>query len=378
MTPITDEKDAMLLLVDDVPENIQLLGKILKTEGYSFVIATNGKETFRVIEQCIPDLILLDIMLPDTDGFEICRKLKEDQRTADIPIIFLTALADLEDKVRGFETGAVDYITKPFEDMEVIARVRTHIRLKKANEVIRKYSETLEESNTAKDKVFSVIAHDLHSHVSSVYSMVELLKMDMFDKEEKEELFEEASKNVKSTLGLLENLLCWARSQQNQIVYDPERFDIIQLINETAAQMSDIADAKSVMLRIPPSVPQMAFADKDMIGIVIRNLISNAVKFTHRFGTVTVSSAYRDRRILVTVSDTGIGIPPEDIGRLFRIDKKTVRQGTDGEKSTGLGLMLCREFAEKNFGEIWAESQAGKGSSFHFTVPDSGCDPKAK
>lgn len=376
MTPVTDEKDAMLLLVDDVPENIQLLGKILKAEGYSFVIAADGEETFRALDQCLPDLILLDIMLPDTSGFDICKQLKKDERTADIPIIFLTALADIKDKVRGFEIGAVDYITKPFEEMEVIARVRAHVRLKKAKELIRKYSETLEESNATKDKVFSIIARDLRNHVGSVYSMVEMLKMNIFDENEKEKLFEEASKNVKNSLGLLENLLCWARSQQNEMVCDPELFDMTQLICEVAGPLSDMADAKSLKLDISADKQHRAFADKDMIRMVIRNLIFNAVKFTPRSGTVTISADSREGRVLVTVRDTGIGIPREDIRRLFKIDKKTVRHGTDGERGAGLGLMLCKEFIEKNIGEIGAESEVGKGSCFKFTVPDS--DPGAK
>jgi diguanylate cyclase (GGDEF)-like protein len=139
-----DYKAAMILLVDDIPDNIRVLGKILKEEGYSFAIATNGKETFDMLEQKIPDLILLDIMLPDSDGFEICKKLKENERTKDIPVIFLTAMTELEDKIRGFNAGAVDYITKPFEEAEVIARVSNHVRLKKSQDIIRQYYDDLE------------------------------------------------------------------------------------------------------------------------------------------------------------------------------------------------------------------------------------------
>lgn len=139
-----DCKAAMILLVDDIPDNIRVLGKILKKEGYSFAIATNGKETFDMLDQQIPDLILLDIMLPDTDGFEICKQLKEHERTKDIPVIFLTARTELADKIKGFNAGAVDYITKPFEEVEVIARVSNHVRLKKSQDIIRQYYDDLE------------------------------------------------------------------------------------------------------------------------------------------------------------------------------------------------------------------------------------------
>jgi len=145
--------DAVILLVDDVPQNIQVLGEILKDEGYSFAIAMSGKETFRLLEKELPDLILLDVMLPDTDGFEVCRRIKEKERTSEIPVIFLTARTETDDKVRGLELGAVDYITKPFEAAEVIARVRTHVQLKKSKDLIRQYYEELEREKKLLEKM---------------------------------------------------------------------------------------------------------------------------------------------------------------------------------------------------------------------------------
>lgn len=143
----TDQSAPLILLVDDIPQNIQILHEILSEENYSFAIAASGQETFAILEKKLPDLILLDIMLEDTDGFEICRQLKETARTADIPVIFLTARVRLEDKVKGFQLGAVDYITKPFEEAEVIARVHTHLQLKRSTDIIRDYNKQLEAAN---------------------------------------------------------------------------------------------------------------------------------------------------------------------------------------------------------------------------------------
>lgn len=137
----------LILLVDDIPQNIQILHEILSHHNYSFALAASGKETFMVLEKKIPDLILLDIMLDDIDGFEICKRLKENPRTAEIPVIFLTARVRLEDKVKGFQLGAVDYITKPFEEAEVIARVKTHLELKQASDIIKRYNKQLETAN---------------------------------------------------------------------------------------------------------------------------------------------------------------------------------------------------------------------------------------
>jgi len=136
----------LVLLVDDVPQNVQVLHQILDMGEYSFAIATNGKETLQMVKKKLPDLILLDIMLGDIDGFEVCEQLKKDPETASVPIIFLTAKVGVEDKVRGFRLGAVDYITKPFEDAEVVARVHTHIQLKKSGDIIKEYNRQLRES----------------------------------------------------------------------------------------------------------------------------------------------------------------------------------------------------------------------------------------
>lgn len=139
----------LILLVDDVPQNVQMLHQMLSHGDYSFAVATSGREVFQVIDKKLPDLILLDIMLGDMDGFEICKRLKASTRTAGVPIIFLTALTSVEDKVRGFKLGAVDYITKPFEDAEVVARVHNHVQLKTSIDMIRQYNleltETIEE-----------------------------------------------------------------------------------------------------------------------------------------------------------------------------------------------------------------------------------------
>jgi DNA-binding response OmpR family regulator len=144
-----DQTPPLVLLVDDIPQNIQILHQILSGENYSFAIAASGKETFTVLEKKKPDLILLDIMLDDTDGFEICKRLKRDPETTEIPIIFLTARVRLEDKIKGFQLGAVDYITKPFEEAEVVARVRTHLQLKRSTDMIKQYNQQLEAANRA-------------------------------------------------------------------------------------------------------------------------------------------------------------------------------------------------------------------------------------
>jgi two-component system sensor histidine kinase/response regulator len=366
---MNDHDNATILLVDDIPDNIRVLGKILKRKGYSFAIATNGKETFDLLDQQIPDLILLDIMLPDTDGFDICKKLKADEKTKEIPVIFLSAKRELEDKLRGFETGAVDYITKPFEEVEVIARVSAQVRLKKSADMIREYSSALEKANTAKDKLFSVISHDLRGPVGSVHTVLELLTQNVFNEDEKEEFLKDAERSVKNILELLETLLHWARSQQDRIEYKPEHIDMAEIIQENMSLLRRAAKNKSIQLYAEICEPVYAYADRDTMTAVLRNLISNAVKFTPESGTISISAISGENHIEITVKDSGIGISRENVKKLFAIDRTVVRQGTNKEKGTGLGLVICKEFIEKNRGNIRVETEIGKGSSFIVTLP---------
>jgi len=366
-------ENSLILLVDDIPENIQVLGKILKNRGYSFAIATKGEAVFTLLEKQspLPDLILLDIMLPDIDGFEICKRLKADERTRKIPVIFLTAKTELTDKIKGFEVGAVDYITKPFEPVEVIARVQTHIRLKKSNDIIRRYSEDLEKAVATRDKLFSIIGHDLRGPIASVCSLLRLLEEDQLDPDRKERFFKLAIQNVNGTVELLNNLLYWAKSHQNVIDCKPEIIDIKQIIDEHIELLEETADRKGISLNFELNKPLSVFADRDMTAMVLRNLITNAIKFTPESGKITISviPADKDNNIEISVTDTGIGISKENIDKLFKIDRDIVRCGTNDEKGTGLGLLLCKEFVEKNLGNIWAESEEGSGSSFKFTLP---------
>jgi two-component system sensor histidine kinase/response regulator len=368
--------NAMILLVDDIPENIQILGKILKKKGYSFTVATNGEETLATLahQNPLPDLILLDIMLPDIDGFEICKRLKTNEKTCEIPIIFLTAKTELSDKINGFDIGAVDYITKPFEAVEVIARVQTHIQLKQSKDVIRKYSKDLEKAIATRDKLFSIIGHDLRGPISSVSSLLKLLKEGEIEKETEEDFFRLAIQSVNGTIDLLDNLLYWAKSHQEKIDYNPEFIDIKDIIHDHIAFLQGMADEKRILLkvRIGTSPFTKAFADRNMIAMVMRNLITNAIKFTPEFGEITISFANNAEKNEITITDTGIGIGKEDMDKLFRIDRSIVRRGTNNEKGTGLGLLLCKEFIQKNGGDIWVESEIGKGSSFKFTLPNTG------
>lgn len=355
----------LILLVDDVPQNVQVIYKILSAYGYNFAIATNGEETLKLLEKEEPDLILLDIMLPDIDGFEICRRIKADSKTADIPVIFLTAKIELEDKIRGFKLGAVDYITKPFEEEEVVARVQTHLKLRKTEKKLRQL-------NSAKDKFFSIISHDLKNTFTILLGYSDVLEEDfhIISDSEKQDYISAISSTTKGVYALLENLLSWSRMETGRMEYQPQNFPVYTSVNETVDLLKSSSNEKEINLVNRVSPETEVYADKNMIDTVIRNLISNAVKFTTRGGTVTIDAEPGEEGfVTISVTDTGVGMSDEIKNSLFNMEKNISKPGTEKEQGTGLGLLLCKELVEKNTGSIFCSSEIDKGSKFSFTVP---------
>ena len=242
---------------------------------------------------------------------------------------------------------------------------------KKEEEVLRESENRLRELNLTKDRFFSIIGHDLKSPFNSIVGFSNLLVEKIQDKDYEgiEQYAEIIQNSSQLAMNLLQNLLEWSRAQTGRIEYSPEYLEMVSLVNEIAEFLSDSARQKSISMfrELPRNV--VAFADKAMISTVLRNLVSNAIKFTHPGGQIVISAEQRPEGMFFSVSDSGIGIKKESLEKLFRIEESYSTPGTQNEKGTGLGLILCKEFVEKHGGKIWAESKVGKGSTFCFTIP---------
>lgn len=360
------EKSAQhtVLVVDDTPENIDVLFSYLHNADLRILIAQSGEEAIRTTERFLPDLILLDVLMPGLNGFETCRRLKSNPRAKDIPVIFITALSDLHDIMNGFEAGGVDYLTKPLRYEEVLARVHTHL-------LLRRQQRQLQELNAAKDTFFSIIAHDLRGPMHSLNELTqagkELIDLNNIDK--LKQLIALQATATENLCKLLENLLTWARIQQGSIEFEPQNVRFGQLCQYVISLFSAIAQQKSITLRAEIAEGVSLRADMNMLETMLRNLIGNALKFTHQGGTVTVALINRAEDIELTVTDSGIGIEADMLPKLFEIGAKYRRNGTANEHGTGLGLILCKEFAAWHGGKIWAESVVNQGSTFHVTLP---------
>lgn len=353
-----------VLIVDDVTKNIQVVANFLQQAGYEINFAVSGDSALKHIKQDKFDLILLDIMMPEMDGFEVCQKLKDSDETKDIPVIFLTAKTDIESIKKAFNAGGVDYITKPFNKAELLARVKTHLELQQQRKDLR-------ELNATKEKFFSIIAHDLKSPLNQLLGLSDILikELEKGNIDEIRSLASIINDSAKSGRTLLENLLDWSRSQTGVINYQPEKLDLKSLTDEILYHLEKNAEAKKVILKNNINDEIYAYADPNMIKTILRNLISNGIKFTPKGGVIKINAVKSENEIVCSVSDNGIGIQNDDIEKLFRIDINPNTIGNSMEKGTGLGLILCEEFVAINRGKIWVESKWKAGSTFYFSLP---------
>jgi signal transduction histidine kinase len=359
-----DDPRFKILIVDDVTKNIQLVASILKEVGYEIYYALDGPMALEQLKRETFDLILLDVMMPGMDGFEVCEKIKEKTEYADIPIVFLTAKADIESIKHGFKIGGVDYITKPFNREELLARVKTHLR-------IQQHRKELQSLNATKDRFFSIIAHDLKSPFNQLLGLSELIES-LAAKSDDEEIRNMAlliNESAKKGKDLLENLLDWSRNQTGSISFNPTDVSLKVLVDDILEMTRYYAKQKSIEINLNIPEDLMVVADENMLKTVMRNLLTNAIKFTPNRGIIQVGATRGQDHIHITVRDNGVGIKPEILPKLFRIDQNPTTKGTSEEKGTGLGLILCKEFVDMHKGKIWAESTPGEGSIFHVTLP---------
>ncbi len=365
-------KNSNILIVDDIMENIQVLAGILSKEGVKISVATNGKQGVETATKLMPDLILMDVTMPEMDGYDACRLLKENATTVNIPIIFLTARVDTEDIIKGFQAGGVDYITKPYNPTELLARVVNHLDSKFAKEEIEKSKEQLVIANRDKDRFLALVSHDLRSPFAGIIGLVDLVVEDFesFDKEELFSYFKTFQTSLRVQHKFLEDLLAWGNFQMGRRQLKMSMLNISELVANNIILLENSANNKSITLEAEIDIKINAFADAKMIPSIVHNLISNSIKFTRTGGTVKILAKVEENDIIISVVDNGVGMEPEQIAKLFRIDTVFSIPGTENEKGSGLGLILCKEMIEINGGKIWAESEEGKGSKLSFTLPN--------
>lgn len=361
-----------ILIVDDVMSNVLLLKVLLTNEKFAIATASNGRQALEQVEKENPDLVLLDVMMPDMSGFEVAQHLKSNPNTADIPIIFLTALNSTADIVKGFQVGANDFISKPFNKEELIIRVTHQISLVAAKRLILSKTEELQRTIAGRDKHYSVIAHDLRSPMGSIKMVLNMLILNLPSEKigaEMYELLTMANQTTEDVFSLLDNLLKWTKSQIGKLNVVYQDVDLVEVTDGVIEIFSMVASLKKIRIREMKPEKMMVNADIDMLKTVVRNLLSNAIKFSKENSEVLVKMEEVDGMAVVSVQDYGCGISEEGQKKLLHTDTHFSTFGTNNEEGSGLGLLLCKDFVVKNGGKLWFTSKEGEGSIFSFSIP---------
>jgi signal transduction histidine kinase len=386
-------EDFLILVVDDIPHNLQVMSELLDTKGYETTFANNGLQALEQIPLAKPDLILLDLMMPEMDGIEVCQRLKSDPEFCKIPIIFLTASNERNNLVKAFQVGAVDYITKPFQAEEVLARIEMQLKnmrfqqeLEEKNqelkqeierrliieESLQKAKESAEAANRAKSTFLANMSHELRSPLNGILGFTELIQPSVNLTPEQQHSLAIIYRSGEHLLSLINDILDLSKIESGKIVLNPVDFNLTQMLWELEEMFHLKAHQKNLQLNwiVSGEIPQWVHGDRVKLRQVLINLIGNAIKFTQQ-GRVQLqvrSELVKEELLLsFTVSDTGVGMTPQEIDHLF----EPFVQGNAGitsSEGTGLGLAISRKYVQLLGGDISVTSEVEKGSTFQFTI----------
>lgn len=368
-----------VLVVDDIPANVRLLEGILKVAGYEVVTAGGGEEALRRVGETAPDVVLLDVMMPDMDGFEVCRRIRSTPETSWLPVVMVTALQETADRVAALEAGADDFLTKPVDEIEVEARVKSLVRVKRQRDDLEKAYKELQRAESMRDGLSAMLVHDLRTPLSAILGSLETVRM-VGASEVQLELLDICTRSANRLLSIVNNLLDVSKMESGQMKLVRTPIEIPRLVEDSLDQLAPPENGKRItrherevelQLEIADDLP-MITADYDLICRVLVNLIGNAIRFEPRRGVVKLtvnSEESTPGALLFGVHDNGPGVAPEDQERIFEKFGQ-VESSRQGRKfSTGLGLTFCQLAILAHGGRIWVESTPGAGCTFYFTVP---------
>ncbi|MHB8835640.1 MAG: hybrid sensor histidine kinase/response regulator [Candidatus Methylomirabilia bacterium] len=374
-------RETTIMVVDDVPANVRLLGGILRAQGYQVQGCHSGPETLAAAAEHPPDLILLDIMMPEMNGYEVCERLKADNTLASIPVIFLSSLSDAPDKVQAFSVGGVDYITKPFQIDEVRARVETHIKIRRLQVELEAKNSSLSESNdrlreleALRDNLVHMVIHDLRNPLTAISTFAYLLET-----AERERLsgkglgyVEHIMKSTENLIELVSSMLDVSKMESGQMELKLADCDLGAIAGEVVSRLEALKGERRMSIALPAR-PVLVRGDAQLLSRLLQNLVGNALKFVPaETGSIDVALEAGGGRARCTVRDNGPGIPPEHREKVFDKFWQGAARGQGIKYSSGLGLTFCKMVVEAHGGKIGVDSEVGAGSSFWFELPQGG------
>ena len=362
-----------VLVVDDLPANVKLLAMILKLEGFEVSTAASGSEALQLIETRAPDVVLLDVMMPEMDGFETCRRIREKPETRQLPVVMVTALQEVADRVRALDVGADDFLSKPVEEVEVVARVKSLVRAKRNRDELERAYADLRRAEELRDSLTQMLVHDLRTPLTAVLVSLDLLGSEHAGalNSNQKELVAISARGGGNLLRLVNELLDVAKLESHQMNLNWTQVSVAELWEEALGEVAPLIKERSAEVeRAEVSDSVMLPCDADLLRRVLVNLLSNALKFSPRRSQIALGADVEGETVQMWVRDNGVGIAAEHQSRIWDKFGQAETQRIEGNRvSTGLGLTFCKLVVEAHGGSIHLKSTPGLGSTFSFALP---------
>lgn len=364
----SDGSTGSVVVVDDEPKNVMLLQDLLEARGYTVWTATDGAQGLEQVRQRKPDVVLLDVMMPRLNGFDVCRQLKAAPETSMIPVLLVTSLDARQDRLAGIDAGANDFISKPIDSVDLVLRVRNAVATKRLYDTVASQLRQLQELEAARDTLTHMVVHDLRSPLTGLRGYLDLLRMAANGNAEVAELASEAQLVAGRLTELVSQVLDVSRLESGQMPLRRSETDLVALLPTAVATLGPPPSDIRVVYQLPAG-PVTLSCDADLISRVVINLVGNAFKFTPRGGQVRVGLSGTTGGLRLTVSDNGPGVPPESRELIFEKFGQTAMGRASAQRSTGLGLTFCKLTVEIHGGRIGVESGPDGGACFWVELP---------
>jgi len=366
---MSETKTHRILLVDDDERNLRVLKGILAPLQYDLREATNGEDALALVAEDPPDLILLDVMMPGMSGFEVCKRLKNDEQTHFIPIVLVTALTERESKLEGVEAGADDFLNKPVDVIELRTRVASLLRSKSFHDELEAQYLALKESEQTRESLTQMIVHDMRNPLTSLIGFAELTKqLEAFSDDRAETYLNRVCSSAQTLMDMINTMMDLAKLEAGEFKVRAEPVVLQDVIENVIDGVGGMVDAKKLTLQVElADMAEVVLADAEILRRVLVNIVGNATDFTPQTGCIIIRSEWVDECVRVCVIDEGPGVPEDYRDRIF--EKFGKIEGQQHKFSTGLGLAFCKLAIEAHDGEIGVDSEVGKGSCFWFKLP---------
>lgn len=366
-----------VLIVDDQLDQCIPLLRLLQRSGHDAACVQDGASAIELLDACsaphnLPDLVLLDVMMPGMDGFEVCRRLRADAASAHLPVVMVTALQDMPNRVQALEVGADDFLTKPVDEVEVLARVKTLVRTKRGRDELENAYRALQRSEGLRDSLSQMLVHDLRTPLTAMIASLDIMLTSYRERMDdiQLELLEMCMNSCRHMVNQVSELLDVGKLESGALELNRESVIAETLMTTALSQVQSLARNRNIQIAEPVAVGVPQFqADAELLRRVLVNLIGNSLKFCPSGSHLAVEATTQEESILFSVRDDGPGIAPENRERIFDKWGQAESSSAGRKLSSGLGLTFCRLAVEAHGGRIWVESEVGKGSDFRFTIP---------